>query len=87
MIDFEIGDWVKLKDEEDTFHIVSIASSSGFIKVEDISGHTFVTEQSLITKKLTDEEIYGFETTTADEFNNNQYSHFGDDEEDKQKEK
>jgi len=65
----EIDDWVKLKDEEDSFHIVSIANSSGFIKVEDISGHTFVTEQSSIIKKLTNEEIYGFEPTTADEFN------------------
>ena len=94
----EINDWVKLKDEEDTFHIVSIANSSGFIKVEDISGHTFVTEQSLVTKKLTNEEIYGFEPTTADEYNEeiitygdkklkNEYSNFGDDEEDKEKEK
>ena len=65
----EIGDWVRLKDEEDSFHIISIANSSGFIKVEDISGHAFVTEQSLVTKKLTNEEIYGFESTTADEFN------------------
>ena len=65
----EIGDWIKLKDEEDSFHIISIANSSGFIKVEDISGHTFVTEQSSIIKKLTNEEIYGFEPTTADEFN------------------
>ena len=93
MIDFEIGDWIKLKDEEDSFHIVSIANNSGFIKVEDISGHTFVTEQSLVTRKLTNEEIYGFETTTADEFNEeiitygdkklrDEYSNFGDDEED-----
>ena len=69
MLKLEIGNWVKLKDEEDSFHIVSIANSSGFIKVEDISGHTFVTEQSLVTKKLTNEEIYGFEPTTADEYN------------------
>ena len=112
----EIGDWVRLKDEDDSFHIISIANSSGFIKVEDISGHAFVTEQSLVTKKLTNEEIYGFESTTADEFNKdidlgasivksneevegvfmsggkvehvdyvNEYSRFGDDEEDKEK--
>ena len=66
---FDVGDWIKLKDEEDSFHILSIANSSGFIKVEDITGHTFVTEQSSVIKKLTNEEIYGFESTTADEFN------------------
>ena len=101
---FDVDDWVKLKDEEDSFHIISVANSSGFIRVEDISGHTFVIEQSSVVKKLTNEEIYGFESTTADEFNEDppvisiftkdngildgnpnksNYSHFGDDEEDK----
>ncbi|MAH44677.1 hypothetical protein CMI37_02560, partial [Candidatus Pacearchaeota archaeon] len=58
---YTIGDWVKLEGEEDSFHIVAVADNSGFIKVEDISGHTFAIDQSAVTKKLTNEEIYGFE--------------------------
>lgn len=58
---YTIGDWVKLEGEEDSFHILDIDNNSGFIKLEDVTGHTFAVDQRAVTKKLTKEEIYGFE--------------------------
>lgn len=58
---YTIGDWVKLEGEEDSFHILDVDDSGGFIKLEDVTGHTFAVDQRAVTKKLTKEEIYGFE--------------------------
>ena len=66
---FDVGDWVKIKDEEDYFNIVSLNLDSGFAKVKNISGHTWHAAINTIKDKCTNEEIYGFEPTTADEFN------------------
>ena len=93
-INFEIGDWVKVKDEEDYYNIKSIDVDSGYIEVQDIGGHTWYTAISTVEKKCSNKEIYGVtEKTTADEFNEeiitygdkklkDEYSHFSDDEED-----
>tara|TARA_Y100000310_G_C20079865_1_gene533303 strand:- start:228 stop:539 length:312 start_codon:yes stop_codon:yes gene_type:complete len=84
VIEFDIGDWVKIKDEDDYYNIKSIDLDSGYAEVEDISGHTWHTAISTIKGRCTNKEIYGrTEKTTADEYNKEQYSNFGDDEEDK----
>ena len=105
---FNIGDWVKIKDEDDYYNIKTMDLDSGFVEVQDISGHTWYTAINTIKSKCTNEEVYGrTEKTTADEFNEDppvisiftkdngildgnpnksNYSHFSDDEEDKEKE-
>ena len=97
MINFEIGDWIKVIGEEDYYNVKSIDADSGYVEIEDIGGHTWYTAVNTIKRKCTNKEIYGnTEKTTADEFNEeiitygdkklkDEYSHFGDDEEDKEK--
>ena len=86
MTDYEIGDWIKVTDEEDYYNIKSIDLDSGYVEVQDVSGHTWYTAIKTIERKCSNKEIYGVtEKTTADEFNEEQYSHFGDDEEDNNK--
>jgi hypothetical protein len=81
MIDFKIGNWIKVTDEEDFYNIKSIDVDSGYLEIQDLSGHTWYTAFNTVERKCSNKEIYGVtEKTTADEFN---YSHFGDDEEDK----
>jgi hypothetical protein len=83
MIDLEVGDWIKIIGEEDYFNIKSINADSGYVEVQDVGGHTWHTAASTIKRKCSNKEIYGHaEKTTADEFNKEKYSHFGDDEED-----
>ena len=108
MINFEIGDWIKVIGEEDYYNVKSIDADSGYVEIEDIGGHTWYTAVDTIKRKCTNKEIYGnTEKTTADEFNEDppvisiltkdngildgnpnksNYSHFSDDEEDKEKE-
>ena len=86
MDNLEIGDWIKVTDEEDYYNIKSIDLDSGYVEVQDVSGHTWYTAVKTIERKCSNKEIYGVtEKTTADEFNKEQYSHFGDDEEDNNK--
>ena len=59
---YTIGDWVKLEGEEDSFHILDVDDNGGFIKLEDVTGHTFAVDQRAVTKKLTNEEIHGFKS-------------------------
>ena len=88
MDNLEIGNWIKVTDEEDYYTIKSINLDSGDVEIQDVSGHTWYTAIKTIERKCSNEEIYGVtEKTTADEFNKEQYSHFSDDEEDKEKEK
>ena len=83
MINFEIGDWIKVIGEEDYYNVKSIDADSGYVEIEDIGGHTWYTAVDTIKRKCTNKEIYGnTEKTTADEYNKEQYSNFGDDEED-----
>ena len=97
MTNYEIGDWIKVTDEEDYYTIKSIDLDSGYVEVQDVSGHTWYTAVKTIERKCSNKEIYGVtEKTTADEFNKeiitygdkklkDEYSHFGDDEEDNNK--
>ena len=43
MLKLEIGDWIKIKDEEDYYNIKTMDLDSGFVEVQDISGHTWYT--------------------------------------------
>ena len=70
MIDLEVGDWIKIIGEEDYFNIKSINADSGYVEVQDVSGHTWYTAVNTIERKCSSKEIYGVtEKTTADEFN------------------
>ena len=70
MTDYEIGDWIKVTDEEDYYNIKSIDLDSGYVEVQDVSGHTWYTAVKTIERKCSNKEIYGVtEKTTADEFN------------------
>ena len=72
---FEIGDWVRIKDEEDSYNIKSVDSDKGYIELRDIAGHTWFTPINTVTRKCTNEEIYGrTEETTADEYNADIYT-------------
>jgi hypothetical protein len=67
---FEIGDWVKLRNEKDYYNVKSVNPDSGYVSLEDIAGHIWEVSRSSIEKKCTNKEIYGVtEKTTADEFN------------------
>ena len=84
MIDFEVGDWIKITGEEDYYNIKSIDTDSGYVKIQDVSGHIWHTAVNTIKGKCSNKEIYGVtEKTTADEYNKEQFSQFGDDEEDR----
>ena len=37
MTDYEIGDWIKVTDEEDYYNIKSIDLDSGYVEVQDVS--------------------------------------------------
>ena len=83
MTNYEIGDWVKIEKEEDYYNIKSIYLDSGYIQIQDVDGHSWYTALSTVERKCSNKEIYGAtEKTTADEFNKDEYSKFGDDEED-----
>ena len=83
MTNYEIGDWVKIEKEEDYYNIKSIDIDSGYIEVQDVGGHSWYTALNTVERKCSNKEIYGAtEKTTADEFNKDEYSKFGDDEED-----
>ena len=83
MTNYEIGDWVKIEKEEDYYNIKSIDLDSGYIQIQDVGGHSWYTALSTVERKCSNKEIYGAtEKTTADEFNKDEYSKFGDDEED-----
>ena len=41
MTDYEIGDWIKVTDEEDYYNIKSIDLDSGYVEVQDVGGHTW----------------------------------------------
>ena len=70
MDNLEIGDWIKVTDEEDYYTIKSIDLDSGYVEVQDVSGHTWYTAVKTIERKCSNKEIYGVtEKTTADEFN------------------
>ena len=74
MVDFEIGDWIKVIGEEDYYNIKSVDVNSGYVEIEDVSGHTWYTAVNTIKRKCTNKEIYGVtEKTTADEYNKRDY--------------
>ena len=67
---FDIGDWVKLRNEKDYYNVKSVSLDSGYVSLEDTTGHIWHVAASSIEKKCTNNEIYGKqEPTTADEFN------------------
>ena len=70
MLKLEIGDWVKITDEEDYFNVKSIDVDSAYVEVQDVSGHTWHTAVNTIKRKCSNKEICGVtEPTTADEYN------------------
>ena len=71
MIKYNIGDWVKIIDEDDFHKIIEINLDGNNVRIEGITGHTWYTGLDNIERRVTKKELGGDE-----------YSHFGDDEED-----
>lgn len=69
MNEYNKGDWIKIKDEDECFQILKIDTSTGFAKVEGVSGHQWITSLNTIQRLATDSEMGACEPTTADEYN------------------
>ena len=65
----EIGNWVKVKGDDEYYEILSIDIDAAQLMLSDITGHKYAAFKREIEKVVTNEELYGFEPTTADEFN------------------
>ena len=58
--DVSVGDWIILKDESDYFNILQVDDDSGYVTVEDMSGHKFTIAKSEVVRKLTNEEVHEY---------------------------
>ena len=65
----EIGNWVKVKGDDEYYEILSIDIDAAQLMLSDITGHKYAAFKREIEKVVTNEELYGFEPTTADEYN------------------
>ena len=52
---YEVAEWVRIKDHDDYFEIISIKNDS--VTLSDITGHAFTTDRSNIERKCTDKEL------------------------------
>ena len=56
----EIGNWVKVKDDDEYYEILSIDNEAAQFMLSDITGHKYAAFKREIERVVTNEELYGY---------------------------
>ena len=56
----EVGNWVKVKGDDDYYKILSINTDSTQLILSDITGHKYAAIKKELERVVTNEELYGY---------------------------